>query len=155
MIGVYALFIAGWGTNSRYALLGSIRAISQMVSYDIIILLSILPIVIYSSSLSLDIIAFFQKNFIGFLFSFPSAFFFLLAIFAETNRAPFDLPEAEAELVAGYNLDYSSFAFAFFFLGEYANMITMNVIFVFLFLGGYTGFFIFLIKIIFLLFLMV
>jgi len=117
MIGVYALFIAGWGTNSRYALLGSIRAISQMVSYDIIILLSILPIVIYSSSLSLDIIAFFQKNFIGFLFSFPSAFFFLLAIFAETNRAPFDLPEAEAELVAGYNLDYSSFAFAFFLFG--------------------------------------
>jgi NADH-quinone oxidoreductase subunit H len=124
-----------------------------MISYEIIILLSILPLVAHSSSLSLTNIA---QSGPGLLLSFPSAAFFLLALFAETNRAPFDLPEAEAELVAGYNLDYSSFAFAFFFLGEYANMITMSIIFIFLFLSGYSGgFFLFLIKVIFLLFTLV
>jgi NADH-quinone oxidoreductase subunit H len=136
-LNVYSLFIAGWSTNSKYGFLGAVRSISQMISYEIIILLAILPIVFLSSSISLDYFVYIQEKYIWFCFiSLPSAIFFLISIFAETNRAPFDLPEAEAELVAGYNVDYSSFAFACFFLGEYSNMITMVSLFVSIFLGG-------------------
>jgi NADH-quinone oxidoreductase subunit H len=101
-----------------------------MISYEIIILLALFPAMLGTSSLSLEVIAQAPSPLL-----LPSALFFFLALLAETNRSPFDLPEAEAELVAGYNIDYSAFAFAFFFLGEYANMLTMGILFVVIFLG--------------------
>jgi len=136
-LGVYGIFLAGWSSNSKYALLGSLRSVSQMISYEVSISLIIIPIIILSGSLNLNDIILIQNQTIWFIFPlFPISIIFFISILAETNRAPFDLPEAEAELVAGYNVEYSAITFAAFFLGEYANILLMSTLFVIFFFGG-------------------
>jgi NADH-quinone oxidoreductase subunit H len=138
-LGVYGILIAGWSSNSKYALLGGLRSVSQMISYEVSISLIIIPVIIMSGSLNLTDIVFVQTKSIWFIFPLlPLAIIFLISILAETNRSPFDLPEAEAELVAGYNVEYSSIIFAMFFLGEYGNILLMSALFVILFLGGWS-----------------
>jgi NADH-quinone oxidoreductase subunit H len=137
-LGLYGVLLAGWASNSKYAMFGSLRAVAQMVSYELSISLICMPVILLSGSLSLNSIVYMQKNAGIFLFTLlPVAGIFLVAILAETNRSPFDLPEAEAELVAGYNVEYSSVLFAAFFLGEYGNILLMSGLFVLLFLGGF------------------
>jgi NADH:ubiquinone oxidoreductase subunit H len=138
---VYSIILAGWSSNSKYAFIGALRSAAQMISYEVAISLILLPIVMMAGSLNLAMIVFTQSVNIWFLFPLaPLALLFLIAMLAETNRTPFDLPEAEAELVAGYNVDYSALPFAMFFLGEYCNMILISVLFCLLFLGGWDGF---------------
>jgi NADH-quinone oxidoreductase subunit H len=140
-LGVYGVILSGWASNSKYSLLGGLRAAAQMVSYEIAISLCILPVILISGSLNLTDIVYFQTqtvyNVIPF---FPVCIMLFISILAETNRAPFDLPEAEAEIVAGYNLEYSGILFAMFFLGEYGNMIIMSSLIVMLFFGGWSFF---------------
>lgn len=137
-LAVYGIIFAGWSSNSKYAFLGSLRAVAQMISYEISLGLVILPIVAITGSLNFYDIIFFQLNSIWFIIPFyPSFFFFLVILLAETNRAPFDLPEAEAELVAGYNIEYGSVYFALFFLGEYNNILLGSAVQAILFLGGF------------------
>ena len=136
-LSVYGILLAGWSSSSKYALLGSLRSVSQIISYEVFISLIILQIILFSGSLNLQMIVLMQIKTIWFLFPlFPLVFFFFLSMLAETNRVPFDLPEAEAELVAGYNVEYSGFLFASFFLGEYSNILLMSTFFVLLFLAG-------------------
>jgi NADH-quinone oxidoreductase subunit H len=136
-LSVYGVIIAGWSSNSKYAFLGSLRSAAQMVSYEVSIGLSVLPVAVFSSSYNfIDISIFQQKTTFFFIILFPCFIVFLISMLAETNRTPFDLPEAEAELVAGYNVEYSSITFAMFFLGEYSSMLIMSFVVVFLFLGG-------------------
>ena len=138
-LGVYGIVMAGWASNSRYAFLGALRSSAQMISYEIAIGLIIIAVLISAGSLNLTEIVMAQAG-DGFWYVFPHlpmAVVFMAAILAETNRHPFDLPEDEASLVTGYNVEYSSMAFALFFLGEYANMILMSGIFTTLFLGGW------------------
>jgi NADH-quinone oxidoreductase subunit H len=136
--GVYGVILAGWSSNSKYALLGAIRAAAQMISYEISISLSIIPILLIGGSLNLiDIIYQQSESGIYFFPLAPSAIIFFISILAETNRAPFDLAESEAEIVAGYNLDYSAIIFAMFFLAEYSNMIIMSALMVIFFFGGW------------------
>jgi len=138
-LGVYGIVMAGWASNSRYAFLGALRSSAQMISYEIAIGLIIIAVLISAGSLNLTEIVLAQSG-DGFWYVFPHlpmAVVFMAAILAETNRHPFDLPEDEASLVTGYNVEYSSMAFALFFLGEYANMILMSGIFATLFLGGW------------------
>ncbi len=138
-LGVYGVVMAGWASNSRYAFLGALRSSAQMISYEIAIGLIIIAVLISAGSLNLTEIVLAQSG-AGFWYVFPHlpmAVVFMAAILAETNRHPFDLPEDEASLVTGYNVEYSSMAFALFFLGEYANMILMSGIFTTLFLGGW------------------
>jgi NADH-quinone oxidoreductase subunit H len=138
-LGVYGIVMAGWASNSRYAFLGALRSSAQMISYEIAIGLIIIAVLISAGSLNLTEIVMAQSG-DGFWYVFPHlpmAVVFMAAILAETNRHPFDLPEDEASLVTGYNVEYSSMAFALFFLGEYANMILMSAIFTTLFLGGW------------------
>jgi len=142
-LGVYGILLAGWASNSKYALMGSLRSVSQMISYEVSISLIIIPIILFSGSLSLSKIVCTQMLTIWFVYPlFPLAIIFFISILAETNRVPFDLPEAEAELVAGYNVEYSAFTFAAFFLGEYSNILIMSTLYVLFFLGGgdYTNF---------------
>lgn len=137
-LGVYGIIMAGWASNSKYAFLGAIRSAAQMVSYEVSIGFVIVCVLLMVGSLNLIEVVEAQRD--GwFIFSglFPMFILFFISILAETNRHPFDLPEAEAELVAGYNVEYSSMTFALFFLGEYMNMILMSAIAVILFLGGY------------------
>ncbi|MGI9498673.1 MAG: NADH-quinone oxidoreductase subunit NuoH [Geminicoccaceae bacterium] len=136
-LGVYGILMAGWASNSRYAFLGALRSAAQMVSYEIAIGLIIINVLITAGSLNLSEIVRAQEGLWYFIPHFPMFMIFIASILAETNRHPFDLPEAEAELVAGYNVEYSSMGFALFFLGEYANMILMSAIAVILFLGGW------------------
>ena len=138
-LGVYGVVIAGWASNSKYAFLGAIRSAAQMVSYEVAIGFSIVCVLIYSGSLNLREIVESHKHMPLYmeLLLLPMFVVFFISILAETNRHPFDLPEAEAELVAGYNVEYSSMGFALFFLGEYANMILMSGIATILFLGGW------------------
>jgi NADH-quinone oxidoreductase subunit H len=136
-LGVYGVIMAGWASNSRYAFLGALRSAAQMVSYEIAIGLIIINVLITAGSLNLTTIVLAQQGLWFFIPHFPMFAIFVASILAETNRHPFDLPEAEAELVAGYNVEYSSMSFALFFLGEYANMILMSAICVVLFLGGW------------------
>jgi NADH-quinone oxidoreductase subunit H len=136
-LGVYGIIMAGWASNSRYAFLGALRSAAQMVSYEISIGLIIITVLITAGSLNLSEIVLAQSGLWFFIPHFPMFMIFVASILAETNRHPFDLPEAEAELVAGYNVEYSSMAFALFFLGEYANMILMSAICSVLFLGGW------------------
>ncbi len=120
--------------------MGSLRSVSQMISYEVSISITVLPIILLSGSLNLNQIVFSQEKTIWFLFPlFPLSIIFFISILAETNRAPFDLPEAEAELVAGYNVEYSAITFAAFFLGEYANILVMSSLFCIFFLGGSLG----------------
>jgi NADH-quinone oxidoreductase subunit H len=136
-LGVYGIIMAGWASNSRYAFLGALRSAAQMVSYEIAIGLIIINVLITVGSLNLSDIVRAQEHLWFFIPHFPMFAIFVASILAETNRHPFDLPEAEAELVAGYNVEYSSMAFALFFLGEYGNMILMSAICAILFLGGW------------------
>jgi NADH-quinone oxidoreductase subunit H len=136
-LGVYGIMMAGWASNSRYAFLGALRSAAQMVSYEISIGLIIINVLITVGSLNLSDIVLAQKDLWYFIPHFPMFAIFVVSILAETNRHPFDLPEAEAELVAGYNVEYSAMAFALFFIGEYANMILMSAICSILFLGGW------------------
>jgi NADH-quinone oxidoreductase subunit H len=136
-LGVYGVMMAGWASNSRYAFLGALRSAAQMVSYEISIGLIIINVLITVGSLNLSDIVLAQNDLWYFIPHFPMFAIFVVSILAETNRHPFDLPEAEAELVAGYNVEYSAMAFALFFIGEYANMILMSAICSILFLGGW------------------
>jgi NADH-quinone oxidoreductase subunit H len=136
-LGVYGIIIAGWASNSKYAFMGALRSAAQMISYEVSIGLVIVCVLICSGSLNLTDIVLSQKSLWYVVPLFPMFVIFLISALAETNRAPFDLPEAEAELVSGYNVEYSSIPFAFFFLGEYANMILMSSMITILFLGGW------------------
>jgi NADH-quinone oxidoreductase subunit H len=136
-LGVYGIIMAGWASNSRYAFLGALRSSAQMVSYEIAIGLIIISVLITAGSLNLSEIVRAQEGMWYIIPHFPMFMIFVVSILAETNRHPFDLPEAEAELVSGYNVEYSSMAFALFFLGEYANMILMSAFASVLFLGGW------------------
>jgi NADH-quinone oxidoreductase subunit H len=136
-LGVYGIIMAGWASNSRYAFLGALRSAAQMVSYEISIGLIIINVLITVGSLNLSEIVLAQQGLWFFIPHFPMFAIFVASILAETNRHPFDLPEAEAELVSGYNVEYSAMTFALFFLGEYANMILMSAICAILFLGGW------------------
>ncbi len=138
-LGVYGVIIAGWASNSKYSFLGAIRSAAQMVSYEVAIGFSIICVLLYTQTLNLRAIIETHKHMPLYieLLLLPMFVVFFVSILAETNRHPFDLPEAEAELVAGYNVEYSSIPFALFFLGEYANMILMSSIAVILFMGGW------------------
>lgn len=136
-LGVYGIIISGWSSNSKYAFLGSLRSAAQMVSYEVSIGLIIISVVLCAGSLNLSDIVLAQK-YIWYCFSlFPLFILFFISSLAETNRPPFDLPEAEAELVSGYNVEYSAVGFAFFFIGEYANILLMCSLQVILFFGGW------------------
>jgi NADH-quinone oxidoreductase subunit H len=136
---VLSILMAGWGSNNKYSLIGSIRSIAQSVAYEIPLLLSLLAVVMMTNSLSLKDVVVAQKG-IWFVFLQPVAFvIYFIASVAETNRTPFDLPEAESELVAGYHTEYSGMMFALFFLAEYTNMFIVSAMTVTFFLGGYQG----------------
>jgi len=136
-LGVYGIIIAGWASNSKYAFLGAIRSAAQMVSYEVSIGFAIITVLLVVGSLNLHDIVMYKRTLVEDILLFPMMIIFFISTLAETNRHPFDLPEAEAELVAGYNVEYSSMTFALFFLGEYANMILMCGITTILFLGGW------------------
>ena len=136
-LGVYGIIMAGWASNSRYAFFGALRSAAQMVSYEVSMGFVIITVLVCVGSLRLTDIVLAQENLWFAIPLFPMFVIFFVSTLAETNRAPFDLPEAEAELVAGYNVEYSSMTFALFFLGEYANMILMCAMTVLLFLGGW------------------
>jgi NADH-quinone oxidoreductase subunit H len=147
-VGVYGVALAGWSSNSKYSLLGGLRASAQMISYEICLGLSLVGVLIVSGSFSLRAIVESQSgHFWGFIpkwnifygCQFIAFFIYLMAAYAETNRIPFDLPEAETELVAGYHTEYSAMKFAMFFMAEYANMITVACLATLLFLGGWSG----------------
>jgi NADH-quinone oxidoreductase subunit H len=141
-IGVYGIALSGWSSNNKFALLGSLRATAQVISYELALGLSLVGVVLRAGSLRLrDIVAvqtthgMASWNIFG-GFQFVAFFIYLMAAYAETNRSPFDLPEAESELVAGYHTEYSSMKFAMFFMAEYANMITVSCVATLLFFGG-------------------
>lgn len=136
-LGVYGVIISGWASNSKYAFLGAIRSAAQMVSYEVSIGFAIITVLLVVGSLNLTEIVLYERTFTQDVLLFPMFVVFFISTLAETNRHPFDLPEAEAEIVAGYNVEYSSMTFALFFLGEYANMILMCGITTVLFLGGW------------------
>jgi NADH-quinone oxidoreductase subunit H len=136
-LGVYGILMAGWASNSRYAFLGAMRSAAQMVSYEVSMGFIIITVLLCVGSLNLSDIVMAQKTVWFVVPLFPMAVIFFISTLAETNRHPFDLPEAEAELVAGYNVEYSAMTFALFFLGEYANMILMAGMTSVLFLGGW------------------
>ena len=141
-IGVYGIALSGWSSNNKFSLLGSLRASAQVISYELALGLSLVGVVLRAGSLNLRTIVdsqvghgFFSWNILG-GGQFIGFFIYLMAAYAETNRAPFDLPEAESELVAGYHTEYSSMKFAMFFMAEYANMITVSCVATLLFFGG-------------------
>ncbi len=141
-LGVYGITLAGWSSNNKYSLLGGLRAAAQMISYELSMGLSLVGAILIVGSFSLNDIVDFQTGWGGIrwlLFLQPIGFIiFLIAAFAETNRAPFDLPEAEPELVGGFNTEYSGMKFGMFFLAEYANMTTSSVLIVLIFMGGWS-----------------
>nr|YP_009092458.1 NADH dehydrogenase subunit 1 [Gloeochaete wittrockiana]AIM52044.1 NADH dehydrogenase subunit 1 [Gloeochaete wittrockiana] len=136
-LGVYGIIMSGWSSNSKYAFLGGLRSAAQMISYEISIGLIIITVILSVGSLNLSKIVLAQKDIWFIIPHFPLFIMFFISALAETNRAPFDLPEAEAELVAGYNVEYSAMGFALFFLGEYANILLMSASTVIFFLGGW------------------
>jgi NADH-quinone oxidoreductase subunit H len=137
-LSVYGIVLSGWSSNSKYAFLGSLRSAAQMISYDVSIGFILISVVLCAGSFNLSEIVFAQSEDIWFIFPlFPMFLLFCISALAETNRHPFDLPEAEAELVSGYNVEYSAMGFALFFLGEYANMLLMGALGSILFLGGW------------------
>jgi len=140
-LGVYSIVLAGYAANSKYPFLGGIRSGAQMISYEIPMGMSVVPVFMLVGSLNLGDVITYQSHglFSWLVFKQPLAFaIFLIAAFAETNRTPFDLPEAEQELAGGYNIEYSAMKFAMFFIGEYANMILASGMMVTLFFGGWT-----------------
>jgi NADH-quinone oxidoreductase subunit H len=137
-MGVYGIALAGWSSNSKYALLGGLRASAQMVSYEVPMGLSLIPVLLLSGNVSLTAII--REQQLGLWYVLPlflSFFIFLISGFAETNRLPFDLPEAESELIAGYHTEYSAMKFSFFFIAEYANVVTVCAMVTTLFFGGW------------------
>jgi len=158
-LAVYGIVLAGWSSGSKYPLLGSIRSSAQMISYEIALSLSLVPIVLFAGTLSMRGIVEAQVGMMGpigwlpdqiaaignivprwyIVFQWPAFLIFLFAGIAETNRAPFDLPEAETELVAGFHTEYSGIKFAMFFLSEYIHVITISALAVIMFLGGWDG----------------
>ena len=147
-MGVYGVALAGWSSNNKYSLLGGLRASAQMISYELSLGLSLVGVLILSGTFSLrQIVEGQQGHFLGFIpkwnliygGQFIAFFIYLMSAYAETNRIPFDLPEAEAELCAGYHTEYSAMKFAMFFMAEYANMITVSCLATLLFLGGWNG----------------
>jgi NADH-quinone oxidoreductase subunit H len=140
-LGVYGIVLAGYAANSKYPFLGGIRSSAQMISYEIAMGMSVIPVFLLVGDLNLSSVISYQTPglFSWLVFKQPIAFvIFLVSAFAETNRLPFDLPESEQELVAGYNTEYSSMKFAMFFMGEYFNMIAASAMMVTLFFGGWT-----------------
>ncbi|WP_298267166.1 NADH-quinone oxidoreductase subunit NuoH [Geobacter sp.] len=139
-VGVYGIVLAGWASNSKYSLLGGLRSSAQMISYELAAGLSIIAVFMLSESLSLQKIVADQAGFGWYAFKQPLAFIlFFICSLAEINRTPFDLPEAESELVSGFCTEYSSMKYAMFFMAEYANMITVCAVTTTLFLGGWHG----------------
>jgi NADH-quinone oxidoreductase subunit H len=136
-LGVYGIVMAGWASNSKYAFLGALRSAAQMVSYEIAMGFALITVLLCVGSLNLSEIVAAQRDLWFVIPLFPMFVVWLVCALAETNRLPFDLPEAEAELVAGYNVEYSSMTFALFFLGEYGNMLVMGALGTTLFLGGW------------------
>jgi len=136
-LGVYGIIISGWSSNNKYAFLGSLRSAAQFVSYEVSIGISIMPILICTSTLNLTKIVQFQDHLWFFLPLWPSLLLFFIAALAETNRVPFDLPEAESELVSGYNVEYAATTFVLFFLAEYSNILVMSSLITILFFGGW------------------
>jgi len=162
-LNVYGIVLAGWSSNSKYSLLGAMRSSAQMISYELTMGLSIIGVLMITGSLSMMDIVYAQKK-VWFIVLQPLGFIiFLISAFAEANRSPFDLPEAESELVAGFHTEYSSLKFAFFYLSEYAHMIVVSGLVTTLFLGGWYGPFLsgilgplwFFIKMVFILFLFI
>jgi NADH-quinone oxidoreductase subunit H len=143
-LGVYGIALSGWSSNSKYSLLGGLRASAQMISYEIALGLSLVGVLILAGSLNLRAIVegqaghFWHWNIFG-GGQFIAFFVYMMAAYAETNRIPFDLPEAETELVAGYHTEYSAMKFAMFFMAEYSNMVTVACLASLLFLGGWSG----------------
>lgn len=137
-VGVYAILISGWSSNSKYAFLGALRAAAQMISYEVSIGLILITVILCVGSLNLTAIVLAQHQ-LGWLLwpLWPAALMFFISSLAETNRAPFDLTEGESELVSGFNVEYSSMSFALFFLAEYSHIIFMSFLFALLFLGGW------------------
>jgi NADH-quinone oxidoreductase subunit H len=137
-LGVYGIVLAGWASNSKYALLGGLRSSAQMVSYEIAMGMSTIPVLLLAGNVALkDVIAQQQHTGWNVVLITISFFVFLVAAFAETNRLPFDLPEAESELVAGYHTEYSGMKFSMFFIAEYSNMVTASALMATLFFGGW------------------
>lgn len=136
-LSVYGIILAGWSSNSKYAFFGALRSAAQMISYEVSIGIIIIVVLISAGSLNITDIVVSQQNIWYIIPMFPLFILFFISAIAETNRAPFDLPEAEAELVSGYNVEYSSVGFAFFFIGEYANIILMSSLSALLFCGGW------------------
>jgi NADH-quinone oxidoreductase subunit H len=136
-LGVYGIIIAGWASNSKYAFLGALRSAAQMVSYEVSIGFVIITVLLCAGSLNLSEVVRAQEGLWFAIPLFPMFIVFFISALAETNRAPFDLPEGESEIVAGFFVEYSSMSFALFFLGEYANMILMSGMTTILFLGGW------------------
>lgn len=136
-LGVYGIIMSGWSSNSKYAFLGSLRSVAQMISYEVSMGFIVISVVLCSGSFNLSEIVFAQEKIWFIIPLFPMFLMFFVSALAETNRHPFDLPEAEAELVSGYNVEYSAMGFALFFLGEYANMLLMSGMTSILFLGGW------------------
>ncbi len=137
-MGVYGIALAGWSSNSKYALLGGLRACAQMVSYEVAMGLSLIPVLLMSGNVSFTAIIREQQAGLWYVLPlFLSFFIFLISGFAETNRLPFDLPEAESELIAGYHTEYSAMKFSFFFIAEYANVVTVCAMVTTLFFGGW------------------
>lgn len=135
-LGVYGVLLAGWASNSKYAFLGCCRSVAQMISYELPMGLIILTAVVLSNSLNWNMLVETQQAVWFLIPLWPLALIWIICCLAETNRAPFDLPEAEAELVAGFNVEYSSIGFALFFIGEYSNLILISTVTAILFLGG-------------------
>jgi NADH-quinone oxidoreductase subunit H len=139
-LGVYGIVLAGWSSNSRYAFLGALRSAAQMVSYEVSLGLILLNLLLAAGTLNLTQLVQLQHRSVWFALPFfPLLLLFFVSALAETNRPPFDLPEAEAELVSGYNVEYSAVGFVLFFVGEYANVILMAALTTVLFLGGWSG----------------
>jgi NADH-quinone oxidoreductase subunit H len=135
---VYGIALAGWSSNSKYALLGGLRSSAQMISYEVAMGLSLVPVLLLSGNVEFDAIVRDQQAGLWYILPlFLSFFLYLVSGFAETNRLPFDLPEAESELIAGYHTEYSAMKFSMFFIAEYANMVTISAMVVTLFLGGW------------------
>lgn len=139
-LNVYGILISGWASNSRYSFLGSLRAAAQMISYEVALGVIILQVMVATRTFNLSTIVLWQERLTWFILPlFPAFILFFISALAETNRSPFDFPEAESELVSGFNTEYSSITFALFFLGEYANIILLSNLMVILFLGGWNA----------------
>ena len=136
-LGVYGIIIAGWASNSKYAFLGALRSAAQMVSYEVSMGFVIVSVLLCVGSLNLTDVVLAQRTIWFCIPLFPMFIVFFISILAETNRSPFDLPEGESEIVAGFFVEYSAMTFGLFFLGEYANMILMSALTTILFLGGW------------------